>query len=240
MSRRISYVAPFLNDLMPSIAFFDVDNTLMKGYSGFYTTRILIQRKIMKKRRLPLALFYRLISPFYKGDLRRLYEIAIADMAGTRLDDILRIGRDCFERWMKPLLYREGIEAIGEHKRRREPVYLVTSGPSMVIRALAEFLGVDGQFSCGPVIENGILTDRVRMPIYYREGKVVAAEEAVGRHGVRWEDCYYYADSEDDLFLLRKVGHPRLVNPGKRLRRIALEQKWPILTWRSMNDNSKP
>jgi HAD superfamily hydrolase (TIGR01490 family) len=214
------------------IAFFDVDNTLMKGFSGFYTTLILIQKGIIKKRRLPLALFYKTISPLYKGNLKKMYEVAIADMAGSRIGEILGIGRQCFERWIKPRLYREGIEAVEEHKKKGQPVYLMTSGPYMTIKILADFLGVDGRYSGGPVVdEKGILTRQIRLPICYREGKVTAAEEVIRRHGVPWKDCYYYADNIDDIYLLEKVGHPRMVNPDPKLLKIGKERGWPILTF---------
>lgn len=223
---------------MPAVAFFDVDNTLMKGYSGFFATLALLKGGILKKRRLFQALFYRLVGPLTSGKgssqelLRRMYGIAMTDMAGSRLEEILEIGRDCFEKRMKPRLYREGIEAIKRHKEEGDPVYLITSGPTMVIRWLAEFLGVDGEFSAGPVIDSsGRLTREIRMPITYREGKVAAAEEAVRKHRARWEACTYYADSADDLYLLEKVGHPVLVNPDWRLKRIGKERRWPVLLW---------
>lgn len=217
---------------MPQIAFFDVDNTLMKGFSGFYSTLILIQKGILKKRRLPLAFFYRAVSPLYKGNLKKMYEIAVRDMAGSRVEQILNLGRECFERWVKPRLYREGIEKVEEHKKRGEPVYLMTSGPYMVIKILADFLGVDGRYSAGPVIdERGILTSEVRMPICYREGKVVAAEEVIRSHGASWKDCYYYADNIDDIYLLSKVGNPRVVNPDRRLLKIAKKRGWPVLNF---------
>ena len=215
------------------IAFFDVDQTLIKGYSGFYTTLVLIQKGILKKRRLPEALFYRLVGPVYQGDqtiLKRMYQIAIDDMAGTSLKEILKIGRACFERWIRPRIYREAVEKIEFHKKRGEPVYLITSGPYMTTRILAEFLGVDGEYSVGPVVNDaGILTSQIGLPVYYREGKVTAAEMLIRKHGVSLRDCYFYSDSIDDLFLLEKVGHPHLVNPDRRLRKIGVGRRWPIL-----------
>ncbi|MBI3540572.1 MAG: haloacid dehalogenase-like hydrolase, partial [Deltaproteobacteria bacterium] len=164
---------------MTSIAFFDVDKTLLKGYSGFYTTLLLIQKGILKKRRLPLSLFYLLISPFYKGNVQRMYETAARDMAGRSIEDVLDIGRECFKKWIQPRLYREGIAAVQKHQERGDPVYLMTSGPYMTIRILADYLGVNGDYSSGPVIEKGILTDKIRMPVCYREGKVFAASDVV-------------------------------------------------------------
>lgn len=215
------------------LIFFDVDKTLVKGYSGFYTTLALIQHGVLKKRRIPMALFYRLIGPLHRGDpalLRKMYEIAIRDMAGMSLEEILKIGRVCFERWIRPRIYREAVDVIEFHRKQGDPVYLITSGPYMTIRILAEFLGVDGEYSAGPVIDDsGVLTSRLDLPVFYREGKVAAAEEAARKHAVALRDCHFYSDSIDDLFLLEKVGHPHLVNPDKKLKKIGRDRDWPIL-----------
>ncbi|HEX5036443.1 MAG TPA: HAD-IB family hydrolase [bacterium] len=219
---------------MSSIAFFDVDKTVIRGYSGYYTTLELIRRGIIKKRRLPTALFYRAIGPiFHEGKnapLEKMYQIAINDMAGQTLDHILEVGRYCFDKWLKPRVYQEAIDKIEEHKKAGHPVYLVTSGPYMAIRILGEFLGVEGRFSAGPVIDaEGKLTNELRRPIYYREGKIVAVEEALKAHGVEWKDSYFYSDSIDDLFVLQKVGKPHLVNPDKKLLKVGQERNWPVL-----------
>jgi len=218
---------------MPSIAFFDVDKTLIKGYSGFYTTLVLIQKGIIKKRRLPLALFYRLLKPRYEGELGQLmkmYGIAARDMAGYSLEEILKVGRECFEKWIRPRVYLEAIETILRHKANGDLVYLITSGPYMTIEILSKFLNVDGQYSAGPVIdEKNILTSEMRLPIYYREGKVSAAEEVLRKHKSSWGDCHFYSDSIDDIFLLEKVGRPHLVNPDKKVLKIGQERGWPVL-----------
>jgi len=219
---------------MPKIAIFDVDKTLLRGYSGYFTTMELIRRGIIKKRRLPLALFYRVAGPlFYEGQnvpLEKMYQIAINDMAGRTLEEILQIGRDCFEKWIKPLVYEEAIARIAEYKAANQPIYLITSGPYMSVKILAEFLGVEGRFSAGPVIDSdGKLTNQLRRPIYYRQGKLAAAEEILKAHGADWKDLSFYSDSIDDIFLLEKVGHPHLVNPDRRLKKVGIARGWPIL-----------
>lgn len=213
-----------------SIVFFDVDNTLMKGFSGFYTTLLLMKRGVIKKRRLPAALLYRLIGPLRKTNLKKIYEIAMCDMAGWPLKDILEIGRECFERSIKPRLYVEAIREIQRHKMAGRPVYLITSGPYMTIKILADFLGVNGDYSAGPVIDaQGILMREIRTPICYREGKVEVAEKILCQHQASWKESYFYGDSIDDTFLLGKVGHPVMVNPDKRLARIGKKLNWPVL-----------
>ncbi len=217
------------------IAFFDVDNTLVDGYSGYYTTLLLIRKNILKKRRIAQALFYKILSPLYQGDLKTMYEIAIRDMAGIPMDDILKIGRECFEKDIKPRLFVDALKYVRRHQKKGDPVYLITSGPYMTVQILSEYLKADGQYSAAPVVDaKGILTRKIKMPIYYREGKVVAAQEVLAKHKVHWKDCYYYADSTDDLFLFEKVGHPVLVNPGQKLRDIGQKKNWEILNFKKV------
>jgi phosphoserine phosphatase len=47
----------------------------------------------------------------------------------------------------------------------------------------------------------------------------------------RQPDCYAYSDSVTDLPLLEVVGHPRVVNPDRALRRIAAARGWPVLSF---------
>lgn len=220
---------------MPPIAFFDVDNTLLDGYSGYYTTRLLIRKNILKKRRIAQALFYKMITPFYQSDPKTMYRIATRDMVGSHSDDILRIGRECFEKDIKPRLFVDALKLVQVHQKKGHPVYLITSGPTMTVQILSEYLKADGHYSAGPVIDaQGFLTRELRMPLYYREGKVVAAQEILSKHKVNWKDCYYYADSTDDLFLFEKVGHPVLVNPSRKLRDIGRIKKWNILHFKNI------
>ncbi|QQR80690.1 MAG: hypothetical protein IPJ69_00525 [Deltaproteobacteria bacterium] len=71
----------------------------------------------------------------------------------------------------------------------------------------------------------------MKSPIYYREGKIFAAQEASQKHKIPLQDCYYYADSIDDFFLFEKVGHPFLVNPDSQILKIGKKKGWPVLNF---------
>ncbi|MFO1518263.1 MAG: HAD-IB family hydrolase [bacterium] len=219
---------------MKSIAFFDVDGTLMKGYSGYYTTLELMRRRIIKKRRLPSAIFYKVMASLYTGDVRKMYEVAIADMAGTNIDDILQIGRETFEKYIRSRFFEEGLQEIENHKKEGRPVVLISSGPYMAIKIIEEFVKADASYSIGPVIENKILQNRLMVPFTYMEGKVEAARMEAKKRGASLKDCFFYADTHHDLPLLSAVGHPRTVNPDRKLKKEALERKWPILDFKTL------
>jgi len=212
------------------IAFFDVDKTLCDCYTGFPTTIELMRRKIVKKRRILQAIFYNAVGRIYvNADVRRMYEIAIADMAGTHIDYILQIGKEAFEKSVKPKMYIEGIEEIERLKGEGFTVALLSSAPYMLVKNMEQFLKIEHSFSNGPEIVDGILQKKFREPLCYKEGKVQVARQFAESQGVPLQDCRFYSDSVSDLPLLSLVGHPRVVNPDAKLEREAERRNWPIL-----------
>jgi len=215
------------------IAFFDVDKTLCDCYCGYHTTIELMRRKIIKKRRILKAVFYNTLGRLYlKADVKRMYEIAISDMAGTHIDDILQIGKEAFEKYVKPTMYREGIEEIERLRKEGYSIVLISSGPYMLIKNMEWFLKADNSFSNGPEIVDGILQKTFREPLCYKEGKVGVAQAWAEAQGLKLSECRFYSDSVSDMPLLSAVGHPFAVNPDYKLRREAESRKWPILTFK--------
>ncbi|OGQ26145.1 MAG: hypothetical protein A3I75_07725 [Deltaproteobacteria bacterium RIFCSPLOWO2_02_FULL_50_16] len=217
---------------MNAIAFFDVDHTLFDGYSGYHATRILVEKKIVQYRHLLAALFYRAVASYYKGDVYKMYEILLKDLAGRSLEEVMRIGKECFEKDIRPKLFQEGEKAIAEHRNLGHKIYLLSSGPGMVIDHVADFFKVDGARSIGPVVTQGIIQKEVRKPLCYQDGKSIFAQQIAKSCGTDLSECYYYADSIDDLSLMLRVGHPRPVNPDKEIREIAQQNQWPIRYYR--------
>ncbi len=217
----------------PAIAFFDIDKTLCDCYGGYHTTIELIRRRIIKKRRLLKAVFYNAIGRIHlKADVRRMYEVALSDMAGTHVEDILQIGRETFEKRVKPRMYLEGMEEIKRLKREGFCIALISSSPSMLVKIMEEFLEADASFSNGPKIVNGILQKEFQEPLCYKEGKVLVAKQFAEEKKIPLQACRFYSDSISDLPLFEEVGYPVVVNPDRKLLKHAKKKKWPILTFK--------
>jgi HAD superfamily hydrolase (TIGR01490 family) len=220
------------------IAFFDVDHTLCAGYTGYYTTRELIRKKIIKKRRLMKAVLYSLVGPLFKQmDVRHMYQIALSDMAGTRIEDIMELGRQIFERDLKSRLFIEGLEEVERRKKQGYLIAILSSGPYMAIKNLETFLGADTSFSNGPIVREGILQKEIQEPLCYKEGKVKLAHAYSAEHDVELKDCAFYSDGYSDLPLLSQVGEPVVVNPDRNLRREAARRSWKVLQFKKTLGN---
>lgn len=210
------------------IAFFDVDYTLVNGSTGYYTSLKLVKYGILKQRRFIQAAYYAIAYLLFSVDVKKIYETAISDLAGTSLDMVLKIGKECFYEDILPRMYPEGLAKVRQHQANGDIVVLLTAAPYMLIQTLQEFLKVDDAHSMGPEIVGGILTNRLKIPVCHGPGKVHYALQASKKYGIPLSQCYFYTDEHTDLPLLEKVGFPRPVNPNRKLREAALIRGWPI------------
>lgn len=214
------------------IAFFDVDHTVLDANSGYITSIDLIKNKIMKKRRLAQALYYKSASKIFDQDVAKIYQFAIADLVGMTRDEIFKRGEKIFYDQLLPYLFQEAVDIILEHQANGDRVVILSSGPYMTLWALEKYLNFDAAYCMSPQIADNILSNKLIDPICYGPGKLHYALQDIKEQGSRLEDCYFYTDHHSDIFLLEKVGHPRVVNPTRKLRREALRRGWQILKFK--------
>ena len=61
--------------------------------------------------------------------------------------------------------------------------------------------------------------------------KLTACEAWAAREKVALADCTFYTDSYSDVALLQKVGRPVVIDPDRRLARLAAQRGWPVVDW---------
>ncbi|MCP5467644.1 MAG: HAD-IB family hydrolase [Deltaproteobacteria bacterium] len=218
-----------------AIAFFDVDQTLIKGYCGYTVVRNLIKKGMIKKRRVIQAFAYKSIGRlFRKLDVKRMYEIVMSDLAGFKMKEIMQIGEEIFNQQVKPLIYQEAIKEVKKQRNLGHKIAFISSGPQMAIQPIEKFFHADRSFSISPQIKEGVLQKEIIEPLCYEEGKVILAEQYANENQTELKDCLFYSDSISDLPLLEKVGKAHAVNPDKFLFREAQKRHWPILNFHKL------
>jgi len=215
-----------------SIAFFDVDHTLVDGNTGFFTSLLLVKKGILKKRRLFQAFYYLFTGHFVYHDVKKVYELILSDMAGQKINYLLELGKYCFEKSIRQRFFEDAIQSVRWHQSKGHSVVLMSSGPTMTLAAIEETLGLNHTFSIGPVIVDGQLTSKLPDPLCHAEGKLYYAKIYADEKGVPLENCYFYTDHFSDIPLLKEVGFPRVINPDRRLKKEARQKGWPIFRWK--------
>ncbi len=216
---------------MGSIAFFDVDKTILGVNSAaLWVRRQLREGNISRLQGLRVSFWVGLYHLGYV-DLESLIDEAVATLRGKSerdvIDQTLRFYREEVEQTVKP----QALTAIAAHKARGDLIFLLTSSSNYMSAPLSDTLKVDGFLANRFEANDGIFTGRAVRPLCFGAGKVAHAETVAAKVGVALSECSFYTDSMSDLPMLEVVGEPVAVDPDPRLRRLAVRRGWRIENW---------
>jgi len=217
-------------------AFFDVDNTLVRGSTLYFLGRGMYQRGFFTKadisRFVVANLRFRMTGTEKKEVIEKFQSAATDFIGGHKVDDIKRIGEEIYDEFVSPKLWQGTFEIAKSHLDRGEEVWLVTAAPQDMADIIAQRLGLTGALGSKAMIKDGIYTGELEGKLLHGIEKAKAIEKLSAEHEFVLEDCYSYSDSHNDIPLLQAVGHPCAINPDAILRIRALAEGWPIHDFR--------
>lgn len=216
-----------------SIAFFDLDHTLLDGANGNLIVIYMFKKGLLGPGALGRALRYTILYRLNRLPRDEVYRWTFRECSKYPLEELLRLLDEAYEECIMPRLFREGAETIRMHRANGHLTVIATAAGEYISEKVRVQLGADDKIAAVADVEDGRLTDRLHLPLPYGKGKAELAERYARDRGVDLRDCYFYSDSVADLPLLEAVGHPVAVNPQRKLRRIAEERGWPVLHWNS-------
>nr|WP_218885680.1 HAD-IB family hydrolase [Kineococcus aurantiacus] len=216
-------------------AFFDLDNTVVRGASLFYFARGLAARGFFSRRELQgfarRALRYALRGEEL-GHLGEVRDLALAFVAGHSSEEIRRIGEEVYDEHVGAKV-RAGAHALAHgHLAAGAPVWLVTAAPVELADVVARRLGLTGALGTVAETVDGTYTGRLLGEPLHGQAKADAVRALAARAGLDLSRCAAYSDSANDLPLLSMVGSPVAVNPDRALRRHARAHAWPVHEFR--------
>jgi HAD superfamily hydrolase (TIGR01490 family) len=217
-------------------AFFDVDNTLMRGASIYHFARGLAARKMfgpsdLAKMALGQILF-RMRGSENADHIDAAREAALAFVAGHKVADITALGEEIYDDTMADRIWEGSRELTQAHLDAGQRVWLVTATPIELAEILARRLGLTGALGTVAETSDGVYTGRLVGGLLHGEAKAEAVLALAERENLDLAACSAYSDSANDLPMLSLVGHPNAVNPDSQLRAMAKERSWPIYEFR--------
>jgi putative phosphoserine phosphatase/1-acylglycerol-3-phosphate O-acyltransferase len=215
-------------------AFFDLDGTLVAGYTAAAQTRDRVRRRDL--RVVEFLTIVQLAVQFRLG--RRTFETLIEGSArtvkGRPAREVDEMGERIFQQSVADLIYPEMRELVRAHQQRGHTVVLSSSALTNQVAPVARFLGIE-HIVCNRLVadERGILSGEIEQPVVWGPTKATGVQEFAADRGVDLGASYFYADGDEDLSLMRLVGRPRPVNPGPGLTKVAIRSGWPIMRFTS-------
>ena len=218
------------------VAFFDVDNTLLKGSTLFFLGRGMYQRGFFTKKDISAFVLanlrYRLTGKENKDEITRFQNAACEFIKGHNVIEIEKIGQEIYEEYVSPAIWQGTVEIAQEHLSKGEEVWLVTATPLDMANLMVKRLGFTGALGTKAEIENGVYTGKMIGNLLHGREKALAVVELANQNGFSLENCYGYSDSHHDIPLLEAVGNPRVINPDALLRIRAFRDNWPVYDFR--------
>jgi HAD superfamily phosphoserine phosphatase-like hydrolase len=125
---------------------------------------------------------------------------------------------------------RPGMEQrVKRHRASAHIVCLLSGTPDFIAAPLARHLGAEHWCATLCRQEGGRYLAGAPLHHPFGDAKVTLGGELCGRLGCRIEEATAYANSADDIPLLRKVCHAVAVTPDKALLREARSRRWELV-----------
>ena len=224
-----------------SAAFFDLDNTVLRGASLFYLARGMHARKMLKTSDIAKFGYQQLRFALGAEDQDHINEAraaALAFIARRSVAGLSDVAEKIFEERMSPKIW-PGTQAIAQmHIDQGQRVWLVTAAPVEVATIIAKRLGLTSALGTVAEHADGYYTGRLVGDLLHGEAKAAAVRSLAIREGLELERCSAYSDSANDIPMLSLVGFPCAVNPDAKLRRHARQRGWRIRDYRGRRRNT--
>lgn len=218
-------------------AFFDVDNTLIRGASIYHFARGLASRKLFTFR--DLAMFalgqvsFRVRGSENAHHISTAREAALAFVAGRSVDELVSLCEEIYDDKMADRIWHGTRSLALKHLDAGQQVWLVTATPVELARIISHRLGLTGALGTVAETENGVYTGRLVGHLLHGPAKANAVRALARKEGLDLSRCAAYSDSYNDLPMLTTVGKPHAVNPDADLREHAREHGWPVHDFRT-------
>jgi len=216
---------------MVTAAFFDVDNTLVKGSSLFLIGRGLLSHGMVRRRdvaRFAAEQVLLQVRGEHLGRMQGAQDRALSLGSGLVVDDLVAVATELYEHRVARRLWPQAVALSRQHVAAGHEVWLVSAAPVELVQIIADALGLTGALGTVSEVQHGRWTGHLGSPILHGPAKAVAVGVLAAERGIDLGASHSYSDSVNDRPLLEATGHPHAVNPDRALRRLAQHRGWPI------------
>jgi putative phosphoserine phosphatase / 1-acylglycerol-3-phosphate O-acyltransferase len=209
-------------------AFFDLDRTLIKGFSAkdFFKARVLSGKMAPKEI---VAQFAGALSyATGNGNFASMAAIGARGVKGVKEQVFIDVGEEVYHKYLAEAIYPESRALVSAHLAKGHTVAIISAATPYQVNPIARDLGINKVMCTRMEVKKGEFTGNIIEPACWGEGKAIAARQLSREHGLDMAKSYFYTDSVEDLPLLEIVGHPRPLNPDAKLSVLAFQNDWPV------------
>jgi putative phosphoserine phosphatase / 1-acylglycerol-3-phosphate O-acyltransferase len=215
-------------------AFFDLDRTLIKGFSAkdFLKTRLMSGK--MSPKELIAQFAGALSYAVGNGNFASMAAIGARGVKGVPEKVFMEVGEEVYHKHLADAIFPESRALVAAHLAMGHTVAIVSAATPYQVEPIARDLSIPHVMCTRMEVKKGVFTGNIIEPACWGEGKALAGQALAKTHGLDLQKSYFYTDSAEDLPLLEIVGNPRPLNADAKLSAIAFQNDWP--TYRFTED----
>ena len=214
------------------IVFFDVDNTIIKGYSLKYFIKYLSNEKIISKNKLLLTYIWFIL---YKLRIIRKvnysFKFLFKFLKGWQVDKFDIIVNDFFNRNIKDIIFKDSANKINEHLNLGHKIILVSTSIYPIVNIIAKNFGIQDILATKLEIINNRYTGGIEGNVLEGNNKLKEIKYYLNNINNKKIITYFYTDHYSDVDVLNFVDKPFVVNPDKFFLNFSKNKGWEILNF---------
>lgn len=217
-----------------ALAIFDLDNTLIAGDSDHAWGEFLVE-----KNKVDRDSYAQQNDQFYeqykasKLDIIAYLEFVAGPLSTLPLDELEHLSDEFLANKISPLMLPLAQALVEKHRKAGDTLLIITATNQFVTQPIAKQLGIPHLLASELEVVEGRFTGKVTGTPCFQEGKIERLKLWLKGRNEVLEGSYFYSDSINDAPLLTVVDHPVAVDPDDRLRKLAEEQSWKIISLRT-------
>lgn len=212
-----------------NIAFFDIDNTVTKKFiifplaEDFYRKGIITKQtldiilddlRLLKKGKIEYLIFSeRTLLNFVKGLKGQKYQLLLK--------------KTCKFLKSSDIFYSYVSNLFLILKKNNFKIFLVTSESDFIGHAVCKVLKTDGCIGSKLEMRHGIYTGKLKLALVSPRDKELFCKKVLLKYKPKL--VYSFGDSDADYRMLKLASKSFCINPNKKLKLIALKNKWFIV-----------
>ena len=213
------------------VAFIDLDKTIIRVNSGEFMIRQAYRTGLMSAKDITKGIYLAIMYKLGLKDTMRIIEDMAAWICGTSEQTILELTNHVFDKFLLPSIRPEMYREIKYHKQNNAEVVILSAAMPTICSLFASHLKIERYICSDLEIVNGKYTGKPKGQFCFGDEKRIRLEQFCRKNDYMLDTAYCYSDEFSDFSALNAVGHPRCINPDRKLRKIANENKWPIFDW---------
>ncbi|MFI6433192.1 HAD-IB family hydrolase [Rhodococcus oryzae] len=223
-----------------TLAAFDLDGTLISGYSASVVYRDRLRRFDISLAELLRTTGAAIDTQFRGADVGGLMRIGVQALAGRMDDELREWGQRLFRQEIAGMIYPEVRGLLAAHRSAGHTIVMATSATPYQAQWVAADLDIADVLSTEPEVVDGMLTGELSTPPLWGQAKADALRSYAERKEADLSRSFAYSNGGEDIPMLESVGHPVALNPDRKLTGVAQRKGWPVVNLRKPQLGADP